>query len=119
MIDANRILCPVDFSEHSARALTYAAKLSAWYGAKLLVVHVMPPLPPATTSALAGTARTLTERNLRAAIDAVRTPGLDADTALVESGDAAAIYQLHLPRMPFRYMRGETAQPLAQLDIRA
>lgn len=89
MIDANRILCPVDFSEHSARALTYAAKLTAWYGAKLLVVHVMPPLPPATTSALAGTARTLTERNLRAAIDAVRTPGLDADTTLVESGDAA------------------------------
>lgn len=89
MIDANRILCPVDFSEHSTRALAYAAKLSAWYSAKLLVVHIMPSLPPATVSALAGTARMVTERNLRAAIEGLRMPGLDADIALIESGDAA------------------------------
>jgi nucleotide-binding universal stress UspA family protein len=91
MIDVHRILCPVDFSEYSTRALSYAAKLATWYSAKLLVLHVMPPLPPSSASGLAGTARTLTERNLGAAVDAVRAPALDVDVELAESGEAAAV----------------------------
>jgi nucleotide-binding universal stress UspA family protein len=37
-----RILCPIDFSDFSQRALDYAATLSRWYGASLAVLHVYP-----------------------------------------------------------------------------
>ena len=32
MIEIQRILCPVDFSDHSRRALDYAVTLARWYG---------------------------------------------------------------------------------------
>jgi universal stress protein A len=35
-----RILCPVDFSEHSVRAFEYADFLARSHGAKLLLLHV-------------------------------------------------------------------------------
>lgn len=37
-----KILCPIDFSDASIRALTYAAALAKWHGAQLHVVHVVP-----------------------------------------------------------------------------
>jgi nucleotide-binding universal stress UspA family protein len=36
-----RILVPVDFSPHSDRALRYAARLAAWLGASVELVHVV------------------------------------------------------------------------------
>jgi nucleotide-binding universal stress UspA family protein len=42
MIQFTKILCPIDFSDGSIRALTYAAALSKWYGAPLHIVHVAP-----------------------------------------------------------------------------
>lgn len=39
MITLTRILCPVDFSETSRRALEYAAMLARWYDAELTVMH--------------------------------------------------------------------------------
>lgn len=45
MIKIRRILCPVDFSEFSRRALDHAAGLSRWYEAALTVVHVSPLMP--------------------------------------------------------------------------
>ncbi len=42
MIEFKQIICPVDFSESSARALAYAAALSRWYEAQLTVLHVVP-----------------------------------------------------------------------------
>ena len=47
MIDVPRILCPVDFSDISRRALTYAAATARWYQAELTVLHVVPELVPA------------------------------------------------------------------------
>ena len=41
MIKMKRILCPVDFSELSKTALTYAASFAKEFGAELLVVHVV------------------------------------------------------------------------------
>jgi len=38
----NQIICPVDFSESSVRALAYAAALARWYDAHLTVLHVVP-----------------------------------------------------------------------------
>jgi nucleotide-binding universal stress UspA family protein len=45
VIQIRRILCPVDFSEFSRRALDHAAALSGWYAAELTVVHVSPLMP--------------------------------------------------------------------------
>jgi nucleotide-binding universal stress UspA family protein len=39
-----RILCPVDFSEFSAKASEYAYSLAKHYQAKLFLEHVVQPL---------------------------------------------------------------------------
>jgi nucleotide-binding universal stress UspA family protein len=41
----SRILCPLDFSDFSRRALDHAATLARWYGGELHVLHVAPALP--------------------------------------------------------------------------
>ena len=50
MIAFSHILCPVDFSETSDRALRHAIALAEWYDARLTVLHVLPTatsaLPP-------------------------------------------------------------------------
>jgi nucleotide-binding universal stress UspA family protein len=41
-----RILCPVDFSDESRRALHHAASVASWYGAYVYLLHVMiDPIP--------------------------------------------------------------------------
>jgi len=90
MIELNRILCPIEFSAFSDRALRYAMKLAVWYGARLQVLHVMPPMPPSTLNELAATSRLLTARNLQAAVERYRLPGADVSAELVESADPAA-----------------------------
>jgi nucleotide-binding universal stress UspA family protein len=47
------ILCPVDFSDPSHQALQQAAALAAWYGAKVIALHVHQPAL-AAVAALAG-----------------------------------------------------------------
>jgi nucleotide-binding universal stress UspA family protein len=42
MMQFEHVLCPIDFSETSNRALTYAAALARWYDAQLEVLHVVP-----------------------------------------------------------------------------
>jgi nucleotide-binding universal stress UspA family protein len=46
VIEFERILCPVDFSETSVRALAHAAALARWYEAELSVLHVVPTFEP-------------------------------------------------------------------------
>ena len=46
MFEVRRVLCPVDFSEFSRRALQHAARLAHWYGAHLHALHVDPAVPP-------------------------------------------------------------------------
>lgn len=89
MIELNRILCPIDFSPFSEHALDYAVKIAKWSGARVRVLHVMPPLPESSSSALAEAGRALTERNLRSAIARHRHTDLAMDTQLVESSDVA------------------------------
>ncbi len=43
-----RILVPVDFSEHSLAALMYAIELAHEYECEVLLVHVVEPLPRGT-----------------------------------------------------------------------
>lgn len=45
MIEIGRILCPVDFSEFSQRALHHAMAMAKWYDARLTVLHIFVNLP--------------------------------------------------------------------------
>ena len=40
MIEIQRILCPIDFSEHSRRALDHAIAIARWYKSTVAVLHV-------------------------------------------------------------------------------
>ena len=44
MMRIEKILCPLDFSEYSAKAYDYAQSLAQHYGARLLLQHVVQPL---------------------------------------------------------------------------
>jgi nucleotide-binding universal stress UspA family protein len=46
MLKFERILCPVDFSDFSAKAYDYAQSLAKHYSAKLYLEHVVQPLGP-------------------------------------------------------------------------
>ena len=46
MIEFKQVICPVDFSESSVRALAYATALARWYDAHLTVLHVVPTFEP-------------------------------------------------------------------------
>ena len=46
MVSVQKILCPIDSSEFSARALRYAAKLALWYDAELTAFSLRPGLMP-------------------------------------------------------------------------
>ena len=48
MIEIRRILCPVDFSDHSRRALDHAIAIARWYEATVTVLRVFSPAPVAT-----------------------------------------------------------------------
>jgi nucleotide-binding universal stress UspA family protein len=45
MVSIERILCPVDFSPDSRRALDYALALSERFGARVIVLHVVANAP--------------------------------------------------------------------------
>jgi nucleotide-binding universal stress UspA family protein len=45
MIEIRRILCPVDFSDCSRRAVDHAMAIARWYGGSVTALHVF-PLPP-------------------------------------------------------------------------
>jgi nucleotide-binding universal stress UspA family protein len=46
MIEIKSVLCPVDFSDFSRRALSHAVALAKWYEAELTLLHVAPSIPP-------------------------------------------------------------------------
>jgi nucleotide-binding universal stress UspA family protein len=44
MIDIQRILCPIDFSDFSRRALDHAVAMARWYKATITAMHVDTPI---------------------------------------------------------------------------
>jgi len=55
MIQIQRILCPIDFSDCSRRALDHAVALAKWYDATLTVFHVCAPVPVSAYATVAST----------------------------------------------------------------
>jgi nucleotide-binding universal stress UspA family protein len=47
MIAIHRILCPIDFSDHSRRALDHALAVAKWYHSEVTLLHVSPLMPVA------------------------------------------------------------------------
>ena len=47
MIRIGHVICPVDFSPFSTRALQHAAAWATWYGARVTVLHVWHDVPAA------------------------------------------------------------------------
>ena len=47
MIEIRRILCPIDFSDHSRRALDHAIAIARWYESTVTVLQVFSPVPVA------------------------------------------------------------------------
>ena len=45
MISISRILCPVDFSEFSGRAVDHAVGIARWYGSGTTALYVLPAIP--------------------------------------------------------------------------
>ena len=50
MIEIQRILCPVDFSDYARHALDHAAAIARWYGSTISLLHVQPVEPIYTFS---------------------------------------------------------------------
>jgi nucleotide-binding universal stress UspA family protein len=47
-VGVSRILCPIDFSEFSRRALELSVTVARWYDAEVKALHVLPIAVPAT-----------------------------------------------------------------------
>ena len=48
MIEIRRILCPIDFSDHSRRALDHAVAIATWFESTITVLNVYPVVPAAS-----------------------------------------------------------------------
>jgi len=100
MVEIRRILCPVDFSDFSRRALDHAIAVARWYGSTVTVLHVFSPMPvPAFGPGPAGfepivltdvdREQLLVHTKEFAATEGA--PGITSDTVLREGNTAAEI----------------------------
>lgn len=125
-----RIVCPVDFSGASARALEYALAVARWHGARIEVLHVHPMqiLPLATVGPYAGPPVPVVLSDAeRAQLDAAltrlvaehATPDVPVTTALVEDVNVAAAILSHvdLARADFVIMGTEGRSGLQRLML--
>lgn len=110
MIQIRRLLCPIDLSDVSLRALNHAVALSQWYGSELTALFVEPRVPAIDVSPFEGfvatqavatspTLRTRTMDDVRmfvslasrdAHIDVVFDEASDVHQAIVEHARALA-----------------------------
>jgi nucleotide-binding universal stress UspA family protein len=102
MIEIRRILCPIDFSEHSRRALDHAVAIARWYEAAVTVLHVFSPVTVAAVGAapvvfepmvLAPVDRDRLLADTRAFAAAESAPGVAIEAAIREGRTATAILE--------------------------
>jgi nucleotide-binding universal stress UspA family protein len=96
VIAIQRVLCPVDLSDFSARALAHAIAIARWYGAEVTVLHVYTAAPPPPSVFEGTTAHPLAEADRQRIEDWLRRfvePHLPADVPThieIREGAAAA-----------------------------
>lgn len=102
MITLSKILCPVDFSEYSKHALTYAVALATQFHSKLTLVHVVEPIhlpidiaigAPGILHYEAGVAERARER-LEALLDVPTKAELSVEARVLEGVAFAEIVRL-------------------------
>jgi len=109
VIDIRHILCPVDFSAISNRALDHAATLARRHGASLLALHVVPfaaPMPaapaapayPVTAVPQPELRRSMLEE-LERRVEPLRRSGMTVET-LVREGDVVHAVLEEAERLP-------------------
>jgi nucleotide-binding universal stress UspA family protein len=101
VIALERILCPIDFSDFSARAAAQAAALAERYGAHLTFLHVAwVQVPPSSFGAGPGpllldeAALEALEEDLRAFAKPLVAPSVTADVRVVQGSAAAEILEM-------------------------
>ena len=102
MIEFKRILCAVDFSEHSRRAIDHAVAIARWYDAAVTALFVMPPapMPVVGPGAMAMSPMVLTADDRQRLVNDVRefaaiesAPGVAIDAAVLEGFPAIEIVE--------------------------
>jgi nucleotide-binding universal stress UspA family protein len=98
MIEIRRILCPIDLSDYSRRAVDHAVAIARWYGSSITALHVFSPMPTAPfapwpgafePTGLAASDRDQLLAQTRAFVEREAAPGITID-ALIREGNAAA-----------------------------
>ena len=98
MINIKTILCPVDFSQASDKALQYAGGLAEDYGAKMHLLHVVEPVIPIAQEYIVGTipvTRTIEEvakGHMAQVVENLQHRGI-AVTSQVAMGDVHALIE--------------------------
>jgi nucleotide-binding universal stress UspA family protein len=96
MIEIQRILCPIDFSEYSRHALDHAVALARWYGSTVTVLHVFSTVPVAAFApgmpdfepiVLTTADRDQLLVDLKRFVEAESAPGVSID-GVIREGDA-------------------------------
>jgi nucleotide-binding universal stress UspA family protein len=99
VVEFRQVLCPIDLSEASSRALPYAAALARWYEARLTVLHVVPSFDPIQVGSVSvdgavqivhPPSREEVLEGLRQAVDAAGLKALNP-TLVAEAGDAVTV----------------------------
>jgi nucleotide-binding universal stress UspA family protein len=107
MIEIRQILCPVDLSDHSRRALDHAIAIARWYKSTVAVLYVFSPAPvPAVgpgTMVFDPIALTPVDRgrllaDVKAFAKTERAPGVTIE-AVVREGDTAGEILEHATSM--------------------
>ncbi len=98
MIEIRRILCPIDFSDYSRRALDHAFAIARWYESTVTVLQVFSPAPVAAFGpgpvvfppiVLTAEDRDQLLADTKAFAEAESAPGITIE-AVVREGDTAA-----------------------------
>jgi len=108
-LNVERILCPIDFSEFSERALAQAVRIARWFEAKVTALHVVPtPLwvvsadpavPYAVPADLLRAQRRETAEALERFVDPYRKDGAVVHARLLD-GDPSRVIQATSLEMP-------------------
>ena len=102
MIEIRRILCPIDFSDHSRRALDHAIAIARWYESTVTALHVFSPAPVAAFGpgpvvfepiVLTAADRDQLLADTRAFAETESAPGITIEAVVREGNTAAEILE--------------------------